>query len=395
MRFVFSVRLAAVCAMGTGLSVGVAVAHAADELPVAPKLELTKMLSGPAPEALSWETLSGNVVVIEFWATWCAPCVGAIPHLNELVDKFADKPVKFLSITREEEGGVRRFLRKRPIRGWVGIDLDGTSFSAYGAEGIPHTVIVDTQGRIAGVTSPMDLTEQVIHDVLAGKPLDLAPPYSSEQVSATSTQATKDQEPLFEIVVRRSSPNLRSRQMRPTKLDAKGWSIREVVAFVYDLPVSQVMVPAELSDQYYDVLLRWPQEGGVDPRASIEQILRPAFGITVKEARRDVEAYVLDTPEAGALKMTRNVVSGATAYQTTVDGVIHITNLGADAICRTLTDILGKPVLNESGLSGGYDCELVFDQENPVSILNAAREQLGLSITKVRRNVPFVVVTAE
>jgi len=62
--------------------------------------------------------LAGKAVVLEFWATWCAPCVAAIPHLNELATQFKDRPVVFLSVSDETPSVVEAFLQKHPIDGW-------------------------------------------------------------------------------------------------------------------------------------------------------------------------------------------------------------------------------------------------------------------------------------
>ena len=72
-----------------------------------PDLTLTRTIQGPGATEISWEKLRGNVVVLEFWVTWCGPCVQAIPHWNELVDEFHDKPVRFLSVTSENESAVK------------------------------------------------------------------------------------------------------------------------------------------------------------------------------------------------------------------------------------------------------------------------------------------------
>jgi thiol-disulfide isomerase/thioredoxin len=120
--------------------------------------------------------LKGKVVVLEFWATWCGPCIAAIPHLNELADRFKDKPVQFIAITAEDEQVAGPFLKKKPIHAWVGLDTDKLMSKAYGIEAIPHTVVVDREGKIAAVTHPTMLTEQHLEDVLAGKKLALAQP---------------------------------------------------------------------------------------------------------------------------------------------------------------------------------------------------------------------------
>src|ERR1039457_5194390 len=89
---------------------------------VPPPLTLTKTIQGPPAAELSWDKLKGKVVVLEFWATWCGPCVKAIPHLNDLAEQFKDKPVVFISVTSENEDVVRIFLKNHPMKTWVGLD---------------------------------------------------------------------------------------------------------------------------------------------------------------------------------------------------------------------------------------------------------------------------------
>src|SRR4030095_15566093 len=84
-----------------------------------------------APEGagLGWEQLQGKVVVLEFWATWCGPCVATIPHMNELADQFKGEPVQFVALTQEPEKTVAAFLPKTPIHAWVALTRASAALS--------------------------------------------------------------------------------------------------------------------------------------------------------------------------------------------------------------------------------------------------------------------------
>jgi thiol-disulfide isomerase/thioredoxin len=159
------------------IAVGTAWCQALKEVPSyalkrgdqAPPLGFEAVINGPQPKDINWQTLRGKVVVLDFWGTWCAPCVADIPRVNDLVSKYHSQPVQFIAVGHENTRKVDYFLKKHPIATWVALDTDVSVFKSYTAFGIPHAVVVDQRGIVAAVLSPSDLTEKVIDDVLAGR----------------------------------------------------------------------------------------------------------------------------------------------------------------------------------------------------------------------------------
>ena len=88
----------------------------------APALEFEFVVQGPSE--VNWKTLTGKVVVLDFWGTWCPPCVADIPHLNEMVSRYKGKAVQFIAVGHENPRKVAWFLKKHPIDAWVALDTD-------------------------------------------------------------------------------------------------------------------------------------------------------------------------------------------------------------------------------------------------------------------------------
>ncbi len=102
--------------------------------------------------------LKGSVVVMDFWATWCGPCVQAMPAIQKLSEDFAGKPVVVLGINRDHAGSekqVLRFLDKKKITFRQIKDFDSDIGEAFSVTGIPCLVLVDREGVVQDITVGM------------------------------------------------------------------------------------------------------------------------------------------------------------------------------------------------------------------------------------------------
>ena len=91
-----------------------------------------------------------KVIVLDFWASWCGPCLQVMPQVDKVVREFANQQVELVAINLEEtRDRIKAALNRMQIEPTVALDHDGRVAEKYGATTIPQTVIIDRKGEVA------------------------------------------------------------------------------------------------------------------------------------------------------------------------------------------------------------------------------------------------------
>ena len=93
-------------------------------------------------EIITPDDLKGNYVYIDFWATWCKPCVKEIPHLEKIQEEFKDKPISFVSISIDREKDMKG------LQLWANEEHHDIFSKSLNIKSIPRFVLLDKEGKI-------------------------------------------------------------------------------------------------------------------------------------------------------------------------------------------------------------------------------------------------------
>jgi len=373
----------------------------------APNIHFSTVLNGPQP-SLTLTQLRGKMVLLEFWGTFCGPCLTAMPHLQELQRQFAGR-LQVVAISADSPARLTRYLQARPSNLLFAAVSGATQDSLqrfFSYQIIPHSVLLDATGRIVASTSPENITAQVLEQVVKGQKINL--PLKQDVVGqnpiAAYFPATAATPPRFlmQPALKGVSSMTRtypqdSSAFHNRRLTALNITLAELYRIAYGgLPYDRTLdlrpaAPAGTKSPLYclDIIVPKGQEASLLPtlrqelavrfdlRATLEPRAKPVYLLRVADARKL-------PPATGSAK---SPIVGAS------EGTYQGDNVRLADVAQYLENFcdLKLPVLDATASSARYNLQFEYQPEKPGDLLRALAD-LGLTLEKAERPVEMLVL---
>ncbi|MDQ8181489.1 TlpA disulfide reductase family protein [Pelagicoccus sp. SDUM812005] len=136
-----------------------------------PANDASAYVGKPGPELQVQQWISeapdptGKHLLVDFWATWCGPCIGAIPHMNELHAQFQDR-LTIVGLSRESRQKVES-MRSPQMDYYSAVDTQARMASFFNIRSIPQVVLMDPQGIVLYKGHPAYLDEETLQTLLS------------------------------------------------------------------------------------------------------------------------------------------------------------------------------------------------------------------------------------
>ncbi|MEM8782190.1 MAG: TIGR03435 family protein [Planctomycetota bacterium] len=374
-----------------------------------PPLDFEAVFNAQADIDLSWDALADRTVVVEFWGTWCGPCVAVIPHMNELAEALEDEGVAFLSVTFEEPALIERFLEVRSMRSWVGCDMDRSVVDAYEPRGWPTAFVVH-RGRVAWIGHPATLTAEVIREAQSGAVFaegrgdgmptveakaDEGPARRDGFRSGEDPYSSLTEAPRFQLIVRESAlPEVSQSMTSGYQGTWLGATPKSLAAAIWRVPAYGVSGDAWSETERFDLIYKLPD--GADAsvwRPMLQRAVLEALGMEVRSGRAEVSGFELRVADGG--DRLRPGMSGGGGWSVTSDGqktTLTGTSMPLSPVGSMISNRLGVPVRDMTDLERDYFIEFELPFAADAEAASAAlEEQLGLTLVPV----PIEIETLE
>ena len=357
----------------------------------APPLETLTLLQAPSGARADWASLKGKVVVLEFWATWCSPCVAGLPRFNQLVESLDPAKFQFISIDDEDPKAVQNFLNKKKMSGWVGVDPSGVVFHLYGVESRPTTIIVDGNGKIVAVTEIDSLSAADLQAVAEGKNVAFKP---TMEITETIVPSTPDTErSLFAVSVSKAPPDAKTSIAKhpPTGTDLLGEDADSLMTDVFNVFGNRYVLKDPLPEGRYDLRVNSVDVPQTVADSVIQQAVLAALHLQIQSKTLTKPAYILRATEA-----SKKLLSLSASTHGVKRGYWHgkflLMNGTMDDLAFVLATGLENPVVNETGIDGTYDARFEVAAGDLASLNAVLKETLGLELVPGNQEMSITVL---
>lgn len=354
----------------------------------APELSIETLLNAPSDVPLTLEGHKGRALVIEFFSVDCPKCREAMPHFNELAREMRNQPITFIALTNESEQAVRSFMTEIPMSAYVGLDPDWSMWQDYVVLGVPLAVVINPDGVIAAIVHPKDLSAPMLRDVIAGRTPNVKVSELLEDPNAPEAQRNKAI-PFMEVEVRPAQPGERTAIWMGEEFRARAATLADLLALVLNVESHKFVSDDLLLDARYDVRITPPTPNAKATEAMLKAVVEQMVQPRLAKTERAVPVYVLRSRPAGAMLLTKGEgqpdLKGG-------DGFVEAKNVPIQQIVANLQRDLRAPVIDETNLEGGWNFSMKWNPDDPASLVEALRQQLGLDVRREQRVMEVYLV---
>lgn len=360
-------------------------------------------LLSESSETFTEQDLRDKVTIIEFWATWCSPCVASMKELVELKAQFAGD-LQVLAVSYEARARIERFITNRPLNLTFGYDEEGQLQDYFPHRTVPHTIVIDAAGRVAAVTRPGSISEATIERLLQSRAIDLPVKNDDLEFDYQADYFQADTNTLSSFVIQSAIPNVGTFSKQPSmgpfaerRISMHNFTIDGLYRTAYQTTTYRMVYEVDEALFEYrkeenkfclDLIVAPEDKGRLF--SILSEKIHAQFDIQARLEKRKMEVVVLTSPDS----LTSTLQASNTVRPLRAGGDNFTTEgatLGQFANYLEGFGIVGMPVVDETEDAQLYAFNFHFDPENPATFHEAIRK-MGLKLQRAEREIEVLVI---
>lgn len=364
-----------------------------------PNYEFINILNSEQNQ-ISLNDLKGKLVILEFWATWCGPCIPAMKKLDSLQNDYGDK-IEIITVSNESKERLEKFINSSNTS--LRIVSDTTHSQNFKYKVIPHSIIIDKNGIVRAITSPENIDKKVIENLLVDNEIDIELKDDfyidpNLQVETIETIANSD----YRIELKSYDQEKRggTRLLTDTEGNINGveiWNstIPRLYQTLFDVASpSRMIFKDSLSEKDYPYEKEYQYNFMIQVSDKYQEkwrevgikFLNENFDTNAKQAIDSLECYVLKNVD-NSIKPSE---SESTEYMF-MGTILKSKKIKISQIAEYLENFTPIPVLDKTNLNDEYDIDFEWQAEDPKTI-HSELKKYGLELVRAEEKLPVEIM---
>ena len=311
-----------------------------------------------------------DLLLLDFWATWCAPCLQAIPRIESLGKvRRSGRGVRVLSVTDEPIEDLRRFSTRHALPSNMALDPERILFRRFEVVSRPHCVLLDGDSLLFS-GHPNELDPSILVAGLEGKPLPI------EADSRRSPARSVPAEGLISLTLRDSESGQFSSSSSEFEVLLQGHTLEQLVSYAFDCTPQRVKFASGVdAHRRLDFELKSPR-AQVHAADLLARALAASLGIKAERVEEMTPALLIQILDGRTPAFRRPMDSTQRQLVLRSDGIHGVGDI--KTAWRFMEYAMAMPVVDHSSLAGSFEIELSW-QRGDLASLQSALAPLGLS----------------
>ncbi|TCD27790.1 redoxin domain-containing protein [Pedobacter psychrodurus] len=369
-------------------------------------------INSKAPEIIvtSWLTknkspleLKNKFIVLEFWATWCVPCIEALPHLNRLQNSFAGQSnLKFLSITDESLRKISSITGRFHFSSIILSDTTKATLNNFKINYLPTTILINDKGIVKWIGMPNDLSESLLNDFITDKlvvgnenVIDksissiIKTPNDSLRIKYTSVfydEKTNDFFGMTDLNLFESKKSAQKIFKNVYNRLQIGVKIQNLFADLLETSLVNISLPDDIKNLYVSYCFKRDSLSSVDDgRRELLNRSLERLKLKIKTDTQLSKAYIIRVADSSKLKKSEASEKESQSNLSVSDDkkLISIHNANLKDLMNQVENLLGLNILLDFDSNKLYDITLRLDNFEE---LKKSLNYYGLSVSKEKRS---------
>jgi len=365
-----------------------------------PEIQLTNLLNSTTPET-SLSNLKGKVIILDFWATWCGPCIPAMKNLIQLQDEFSTD-LQVIGIAEDKPERLQRFINNLPSKVWFGLQTKELQ-ALFPYRILSHAIIINPKGKVVAITSTDNITKEIIKKVKEGKSISL--PFKQEniefdyQADPFPPENNQNERVLLKGriagVSSFSKGYLNDEMYNGKRLTLINQTIPSMYRYLYKKSYHRTIF--EIDEEKYsykdpknkyclDVIVK---TSGDEMYARGIQKLKETFEVKAKLEKRTIPVYILTVTDEWKLKTLQ---AKSEKRELMFQGYeFHGKKIRIHDFANYIENECPVPVVDETNYLEFIDIDFVYDPQKKDSFKEELAK-LGLKLSKADRVMEMLVI---